>query len=120
MIISKLKDKEVILEKLADDKKVFVVGCSECATTCKSGGEEEVKAMSEFLSQNGKQISGQVVIESPCVEAKTKMELIKNTKNLQDTDSILVISCGIGAQVISQSLRKSKKVKSANPASPSG
>lgn len=110
MIISKLKDKKVILEKLAGDNKIFVVGCSECAATCRCGGEEEVKNISEFLLQNGKQISGQAVIESPCIEAKTKMELLKNTKILQDADSILVLSCGIGVQVISQCLRKSKKV----------
>ena len=42
MIITKQKPFEVIKEYLRDNKKVFIVGCGECATLCKTGGPDEI------------------------------------------------------------------------------
>ncbi|MFH1856102.1 MAG: 5,10-methylenetetrahydrofolate reductase, partial [Candidatus Omnitrophota bacterium] len=86
MIISKLKDKNEILKNLSSLQRIFVIGCSECATVCKSGGEEEAKEMCEFLAREGKEATGYIIIESPCVEAKAKMELLKSTKKINESD----------------------------------
>ena len=37
MIITQHKDFNVILELLKNKKNIFLVGCGECATTCKTG-----------------------------------------------------------------------------------
>ena len=45
MIIQKQKEYQAILDALEGEEKVFVAGCSDCATACKVGGEEEVAAV---------------------------------------------------------------------------
>ncbi|WP_330638622.1 hypothetical protein [Romboutsia hominis] len=42
MIVSENKSMQEILGFLKKAQKVVIVGCNECAATCKSGGEEEV------------------------------------------------------------------------------
>ncbi len=110
MIISKLKDKKEILRMLEGSEKIFILGCSDCATTSKSGGEEEVRSIGEFLLKNNKKVVGQFVSEPPCIEAKAKLSLIKNRKEIEEADTLLVLACGLGAQVVDASLRKKKKV----------
>ena len=51
MIITKQKELKDILAAMGDEKKVFIVGCGECSTTCKTGGEKEVAAMKQALEE---------------------------------------------------------------------
>ena len=44
MIITKQKDLDSIICLIQKDS-VFIIGCSQCATLCKTGGEDEVKKM---------------------------------------------------------------------------
>ncbi len=110
MIIGRLKDKKEILKMLEGSKKIFIMGCSECATTCKSGGEEEVRKIGEFLIKNDKEVVGKFVSEPPCIEAKAKLSIVKNRKEIKEADTILVLACGLGVQVVDVSLREKKKV----------
>ena len=82
MIISKQKQFKDILKHLADEKKVFLVGCGECSTTCQSGGEPEVLKMKEALEKEGKVVTGWVVPKAPCVAPQIKISLAKNKKAL--------------------------------------
>jgi hypothetical protein len=54
MIITKQKDKADILKYLEGEDRIFIFGCGECATVCKTGGEKEVEDMKKFLEANGK------------------------------------------------------------------
>ncbi len=38
MIVSQKKPFEEILKAIGPRKKIFIIGCGECATTCKTGG----------------------------------------------------------------------------------
>ena len=58
MIIQKQKDYEDILACLEGETSVFLGGCSDCATACKTGGEEELAAMKEKLEADGKTVTG--------------------------------------------------------------
>ncbi len=98
MIISQLKPLEELLFSLKEYRKIFLVGCGECATTCKSGGEEEVLKMKKDLEQAGKIITGFCVPSAPCVAAKLKTELAKNLKSLRQSEAVLVLACGLGVQ----------------------
>lgn len=95
---------------MAGDKKVFIVGCGECSTTCKSGGEPEVLAMKAALEKAGKKVTGWVVPEAPCVAAQIRVSLAKNKKALDEADSVLVLSCGLGIQSVKENLRTAKLV----------
>jgi len=100
MIITEKKPLEEILETLKDYKKIFLVGCGECSTTCKTGGTAELECMKQELEKQGKTVLGSAVPDAPCVASKLKTELAKNMKVLRETEAVLVLSCGLGVQSV--------------------
>ena len=77
MIISQKKSFEDVLEYLKDAKKVLITGCSECATVCKTGGEEEVEAMKAALEAEGKEVLATKVLTTSCNVLLNKKHIIK-------------------------------------------
>ena len=110
MIITKQKELKEILKFLGGEKKIFLLGCGECSTTCKTGGEDDIKKMKELLEKEGKTITGYCIPSAPCIAAKVKMELAKNRKIIEASDAILVLACGLGVQSVAENLRIDKKV----------
>lgn len=100
MIITAQKKFEDILKNLESVTKVFLVGCGECSTTCKSGGEAEVLAIKEKLEKQGKTVTGFVIPDAPCVAAQMKSALAKNIKAVKESEAILVMACGLGVQSV--------------------
>jgi len=98
MIISQQKSREDLLNSLKGYSKIFLVGCGECATSCKSGGEPEVAQMRKVLEEAGKTVCGSCIPSAPCVAAKLKTELAKNLKSLRQAQAVLVLACGLGVQ----------------------
>jgi len=110
MIITKKKEFKDIIKFLGKEKSVFIIGCGECSTTCKTGGENDVKEMTDALSKSGIKVTGSVIPEAPCVASKVRIELAKNKKAIDEADSILVLACGLGAQSVKDNLFKDKIV----------
>ena len=100
MIITEQKPIAEILESLKEYKKVFLVGCGECAATCKTGGEPELLRAKQLLEENGKTVLGTCMPSAPCVAAQIKTELAKNIKALREAEVILVLACGLGVQSV--------------------
>ncbi|MBU1147136.1 MAG: methylenetetrahydrofolate reductase C-terminal domain-containing protein [Candidatus Omnitrophica bacterium] len=100
MIVSQKKPFEEILKALDSKNKVFLVGCGDCATTCKTGGEKEILEMKKLLEEEGKTITGWAIPDSPCIASQVKMVFAKNKKAIDETDAFLVLSCGLGVQSV--------------------
>jgi hypothetical protein len=98
MIITKKKDFRELMENIKGYKRFFLLGCSECATLCGTGGEPELKAMKEALEAEGKEVTGSFVAKTGCQVLGTKVELKPFKEALEKTDCILVMSCGAGTQ----------------------
>lgn len=98
MIITEQKPLTQILESLKGLTKIFLVGCGECATTCKTGGEPELLRMKEQLEAQGKTVLGMCIPNAPCISAQIKTEFAKNLKALREAEAILVLACGLGIQ----------------------
>ena len=98
MIITEKKPLEQILKALGNYTKIFLVGCGECATTCKTGSQEEMEQLKAQLKEHGKNVVGMCIPSAPCVAAKVKTELAKNMKSLREAEAILVLACGLGVQ----------------------
>ncbi|MGE5308288.1 MAG: methylenetetrahydrofolate reductase C-terminal domain-containing protein [Deltaproteobacteria bacterium] len=105
MIISELKPIEEIIDSLKDFQKVFLIGCGDCATACKSGGEAELAALEGQLKEKGKTVTGRCIPPSSCVSAKLKTELAKNMAALRGSEAILVLACGSGVQSVKENDR---------------
>jgi len=98
MIISQRKSSEDLFFSLKGYSRIFLVGCGECATACKSGGEAEVEKMRQLLEAEGKEVTGSCIPSAPCIAAKIKTELAKNIKDLRRSEVVLILACGLGVQ----------------------
>ncbi len=100
MIATELKPIQEIIDKLSSIEKIFLIGCGDCATVCKTGSLDQLMFFKEQLEKNGKNILGFCIPESTCVSAKLKLELAKNIKVLKDAQAIIVFACGLGVQSV--------------------
>jgi ferredoxin len=100
MIITEQKPIKEILDSLKGFRNIFLVGCGECATTCKTGGKEELAKIKELLEENGKIVVGMCVPGAPCVAVQANQEIRKNSQALGLAEAILVFACGLGVQSV--------------------
>ena len=102
MTISELKALEEILKFLEGEDRVFLVGCSDCATVVQVGGEDELKEMAEKLKEAGKTVTGTLVAEPGCHLLNLKREFREHGSEVDAAEAVLVMSCGTGAQTAAQ------------------
>ena len=114
MIISQQKPLDELLVNLKEYNKIFLVGCGECAATCKSGGQPELLKMKADLEAQGKTVLGMCLPSAPCVAAQIKTELAKNMQALRDSEAILVLACGLGVQSVKDNDRLGLAILPAN------
>lgn len=114
MFFTQKKPFEEILEAIGSQKKIFIVGCGECATTCQTGGEKEVLQMKRMLEEKGKIVTGWTIPDSPCIASQVKMHFAKNRKAVDEADALLVLACGLGAQSVLENDRKKRPVYTGN------
>jgi hypothetical protein len=100
MIITEQKPFAEIIDSLKGYTKIFLVGCGECATTCKTGGKEELAKCQLELEKAGKAIVGICIPDAPCIASQIKTELAKNMKALRQAEAVLVLACGLGVQSV--------------------
>jgi len=110
MIITKKKQFDEIKKHLSGEKSVFIMGCGECSTTCKTGGEPEVLEMKSLLEKSGIEVTGHVIPDAPCVASKVRVAMAKNKKAIDQADSILILACGLGAQSVKDNLFADKTI----------
>ena len=110
MIVTQKKEFDEILKFIGGKKKVFIVGCGDCATTCKTGGEEETKEMKRLLEAKGKVVTGWAIPDSPCIASQVKLHFAKNKKAIDETEVFLILACGLGAQSVLDNDRAKRSV----------
>jgi len=94
MIITESKPFEEVVESLRGSKRVLVLGCGRCATSCETGGEKQVDDMCERLRAEGFEAEAGMV-EAQCDERLSKLAL-----RGKSFDAVLAMSCGSGTQAI--------------------
>lgn len=110
MIVTEQKPLTEILGSLESYNKIFLVGCGECAATCKTGGTQELIKMREELAAQGKAVLGTCIPDAPCIASQIKTELAKNIQLLRQAEAILVLACGLGAQSVRDNNRTGSAV----------
>lgn len=106
MIISSPKDRQKLKQLLKPYKSIFLVGCGSCATVCKVGGEDEIFATQEWLELEGKDVTGSMILDEACHIMRAARELRRFRSQVDEADALLVLSCGAGAQSISDDCNK--------------
>jgi ferredoxin len=103
--ITQQKPLEEILDSIARDNSVFIVGCGTCATLCRTGGIDEVAVMAEKLRDAGKIVTGTAVPPTGCDEVTGEMRRALR-EPLAAADVVLVMSCAFGVQTAASQLKK--------------
>lgn len=108
MIITKPRDWARVIGNLESvgAKKVFLMGCGQCATVAHTGGEQELIAAQERLEAEGYEVTGWTVGEVACHLGGTKLETRKNSPAIGDADAVVVLACGAGVQTAAESIAK--------------
>lgn len=108
MIITRPRDWARIVANLDDigARRIFIMGCGQCATVANTGGENEIAEAKARLEQEGREVTGWAVGEVACHLGGTKLETRKHVGELEAADAVLVLACGAGVQTVADSTDK--------------
>jgi ferredoxin len=98
MIVTSKKKLDYIKDLLKEKSNVIIVGCSECAAVCQTGGSEQVKEMAEQLSN--RRVLATISIESPCDKRIASRDFRRIEEELAESETIVALTCGSGVQAI--------------------
>ena len=104
MLITELKAKETILSLVTG--KVFIINCHGCKEI--RFPEKEAEELQKELVEAGK-VTGIITTDYICNPENMKLRLSKHAAAIGAADVVLVFSCGVGVQTVSEYL-DSKKV----------
>jgi hypothetical protein len=102
LIVTKKKKEADILSALEGFKNVFIIGCSDCAALCGTGGEPETAEMKKILVSKGWKVTGTAVMEVPCDLRINRTFFRKHEKEIGSSDVLLVLSCGAGVNAVGE------------------
>ena len=108
MIITKQKPLSEILDSITKDRNIFIIGCNLCATTCKTGGEDQLKEAAKALKEKGKNVTGWAVLDPACNVLVIKRFVRENKKELDESDVVLSLACGGGTQAVFNVIKEKK------------
>ncbi|MDO4475360.1 MAG: methylenetetrahydrofolate reductase C-terminal domain-containing protein [Lachnospiraceae bacterium] len=101
--MTRLKSNEAIASLV--DGKVFIINCH----GCKEVGfpEEEAKALQKELFAAGK-VTGIMTTDYICNRENMKLRLSYHKDEIDQADMVLIFSCGVGVQTVSEYLEDKK------------
>ncbi len=108
MIITKPRDWARIKRELdaIDARRVYIMGCGQCATVAHTGGEPEVLEAKERLEAEGRSVAGWSVGEVTCHAGGTRLDMRKHAGELAEADAVLVLACGAGVQTVADAVKQ--------------
>jgi ferredoxin len=108
MIITKPREWARIKDNLRElgAKKVFLMGCGECATVAHTGGEAELLRAKSTLESEGYEVTGLVVGAVACHSGGTRLETRKHQAQIDAADAVVVLACGAGVQTAADAIKK--------------
>lgn len=106
MIITEQKEEGTLFGFLGKARKAVLLGCSECATVCGTGGAEQLLAFGEKLEARGVEILARLVLEPACNAQRVRLSLQRGGKGigaaLAEAGVVFCFSCGDGVQTVAK------------------
>jgi len=106
MLVTESKPIEEILGFLEGATKIFLAVCNGCPDACKTGGKEGMEKMQEELEKHNKSVVGATIIDMMCNKTLDWVKISRSMHKVNEADSILVLSCGVGVQAIGKVIDK--------------
>ena len=105
-IITTKKPFDEVLGAIKQAKNIAIISCGSCAAMCQTGGTEGAKEMAEKLEAEGFNITTVIVPEEVCDQRVMKKDARQIEEQLEGTDAILTLSCGLGVASITDVLSR--------------
>ncbi len=106
MIFTQDKPIEEILESLAGERNIFLLACNGCAESCDTGGQKALSALQAEVEKAGKKVTGTCVVDFLCNKLLVVSRLSVQMDKIDQADSVLVLTCGIGVQAVAKVVGK--------------
>ena len=106
MILTEPKPIEEVFTNLEGEEKIFILGCGGCPEGADTGGKAVLADMKNKLKEKGKTVTGVMEIDFLCQKALIRSRIRTRLKEIEDSDSILILSCGLGVQATSAVINK--------------
>ena len=103
MLITELKAKETIASLASG--KVFIINCHGCREI--RFPEKEADELQKELAEAGK-VTGIITTDYICNPENLKLRLEKHAAAIAEAEAVLVFSCGVGVQTVSDYLEDKK------------
>ena len=105
MLMTKMKAKETLASLISG--KVFIINCH----GCKEVGfpYEEAKEFQNELAAEGK-VVGVLTTDYICNPENMQLRLRSHMAEIADADAVLVFSCGVGVQTVSEFLEDQRVI----------
>lgn len=100
MIITRQKKYETILNFVDRSDRIAIIGCGDCATVCKTGGEDEVAELKEKLSAEGYEVTVTQIFSVACNIKAVMSEIKPNLDEYKKVNKVVVLACGAGVQTL--------------------
>ena len=96
----RLKAAEELAQVLAGTDNLFVIACNKCFKEFETLDEPDCEEFKKIAADNGKTVTGSAKLDFLC----NKTQTVKKLDDLipEGTESIFVISCGLGVQTIAE------------------
>lgn len=101
MIVGEQKPFDEIWEMVKEHKQITVFGCNTCVSVCHQGGNKEAEIMASLLRMRATQEGVDIDIADGGIERQCEHPFFeKVNENLERSESVLSLACGIGVQFI--------------------
>jgi len=108
MIFSKIESYEDIVKKLdKNEDKIAIISCNTCARTCGNGGINKLNELGFRLIREGYNVTDEAVVLYACSEP-----ILRESKlNIDDANTIIVLSCSAGWSCFTRNYPDKKVLK---------
>jgi hypothetical protein len=106
MLFTTDKPLDEVLESLVDEENIFLLACNGCAETCQTGGPEALMAMQTQVENAGKKVTGTCLVDFLCNKLLVAARISQQMDKINQADSILALTCGIGVQAVAKVVTK--------------
>ena len=95
-----LKSADELAPFIAEGGNIFVIACNKCFKEFETTYEPDCEAFEKIVADQGKTVTGSVKVDFLC----NKTQTVKNFDDMipEGTDSIFVVSCGLGIQTVAE------------------
>lgn len=106
MIVTERKSLEELVAMFEGEKGTYIVACGGCPVGHKSGDEAALVQLEADLKEQGVNVIGRTSIDFLCNKSLVALRLMKVLQEIEQADSLLIVSCGIGVQATAATVDK--------------